>query len=110
MNNNSIQPYNPDNRISLRRSRRRQPKGNSHAGPRCPLCNSGSVQPFSSIYGFGTTKYRTSKGLFVPHGFEKTRRQSVMAEKCAPLTRCHGGQRFSRPQLQSVCTSCQRDW
>lgn len=84
MNNTTIQPYEPDNHLGFRRSHRQRSRGNNPLGPRCPLCNSGSVQPFSSIYGFGTTQYRTSRGLFIPHGFERTRRQSVMAEKCAP--------------------------
>ncbi len=81
-----IQPYNSGGQLDVRRSpaRRQHFKGSYQSGPRCPMCHSGNVQPFSTIYGLGTTNYLTHKGLFIPHGFSKTKRQSVLAAKCAP--------------------------
>ncbi len=81
-----IQPYNFGGQLDFRRSpaRTRHFKGNYQSGPRCPICHSGNVQPFSAIYGFGTTNYLTHKGLVIPHGFSRTKRQSVLAAKCAP--------------------------
>ncbi len=81
-----LQPYNSGGQLDFCRSPARWQhfKENYQSGPRCPMCHSGNVQPFSAIYGFGTTNYLTHKGLFIPHGFSKTRRQSVLAAKCAP--------------------------
>ena len=50
----------------------------------CPICKSGNTQPYSSIYGFGTTNINTKHGLIFRRGFRWTTRQSVMASKCAP--------------------------
>lgn len=50
----------------------------------CSLCGSRSIRPFSSIYGRGTTFYTRIKGLIFKHGYERTKRQSVMAANCRP--------------------------
>jgi hypothetical protein len=85
--NDKIQPYKPGGQLapaSQQPFRRPYPNNNYHSSPQCPMCNSTNVQPFSAIYGFGTTNYLSSKGLFIPHAFRRTRRQSVIADKCAP--------------------------
>ncbi len=74
-----IQPYNQG---QITRPRRFRP--NLGTGPRCPACSSTNVRPFSSIYGYGTTKSLTSRGLIFSHSFQRTKLQSVLAENCAP--------------------------
>jgi hypothetical protein len=76
---NQIQRYNPPGGWKQRPQRRNGP-----TGPRCPACHSTNVRPFSAIYGFGTTNFLRRRGLIVPHAFERTTRQSVIALKCAP--------------------------
>jgi hypothetical protein len=48
------------------------------------LCGSRSIKSFSSIYGHGTTFFTRIKGLIFKHGYERTKRQSVLAENCRP--------------------------
>jgi hypothetical protein len=83
---NQMQPYNPGTLGVTRRMKRQrpQPANNFQSNHRCPVCNSANIQPFSSIYGFGTTNYKSHRGLLIPHGFKQTRRQNVLAENCAP--------------------------
>jgi hypothetical protein len=52
--------------------------------PVCALCGNRSIRPFSSIYGGGTAFYTRIKGLIFKHGYERTKRQSVLAENCRP--------------------------
>ncbi len=73
------QPYNQGQITRQRRSR-----SNFNTGPRCPICNSTDIRPFASIYGFGTTNYLSSRGLIISHGFQRTKRQTVLAANCAP--------------------------
>jgi hypothetical protein len=52
--------------------------------PVCAICGNPHIRPFSSIYGRGTTFYTRIKGLIFKHGYERTRRQSVLASQCTP--------------------------
>jgi len=74
-----IQPYNRGQALGQRRA-----PSNFSASPRCPMCSSTDVRAFSAIYGFGTTNYLTSRGLFVSHAFQRTKRQTVLAANCRP--------------------------
>src|SRR5579884_2201859 len=65
-----------------------KPRAQNYAnGPRCPFCRSTDVRPFSAIYGLGTTTYHSRRGLIIPSHFQKTRRQTILASKCAPPAR-----------------------
>ena len=85
--NDKLQPYRPTGQLApslIQPFRRPHQNSNYQSSPHCPMCGSTNVQPFSAIYGFGTTNYLTSKGLFISHAFQRTKRQSVIANKCAP--------------------------
>ncbi len=107
--NDKLQPYKPGGQVGFNGPRRPQAQGRNRgnyqqSGVRCPMCNSGSVQPFSAIYGFGTTNYHTSvRGLFFPQGFRKTKKQSVMAEKCSPPNKMSWGPTVALAFLASIC-------
>lgn len=79
--NDNIQLYSQGTRGITRRRRR---FNNYSSGPRCPMCNSTDVQPFSAIYGFGTTTFFGRRGLIIPSHFERMKRQTVLAAKCTP--------------------------
>lgn len=55
--------------------------------PTCAFCGNRSIRPFSAIYGRGTTIYTKIKGFFLKHGYERTKRQSVLANRCSPPLR-----------------------
>jgi hypothetical protein len=50
----------------------------------CPHCFSNFLQPFSAIYANGSSTTRYRKGLFLKTGWAESKRQTLMAENCAP--------------------------
>jgi hypothetical protein len=50
----------------------------------CPHCFSNFLQPFSAIYANGSSTTRYRKGLFIKTGWAESKRQTLMAENCAP--------------------------
>lgn len=86
---NQLQPPYQDRRDIARRGQtgygRAYPiSRRCYSPPCCRLCGSRSVRPFSAIYGRGTTFYTRIKGLIFKHGYERTKRQSIMAANCSP--------------------------
>jgi hypothetical protein len=55
--------------------------------PMCAHCGNRFIRPFSEIYGNGTTFYTRIQGLIFRHGYERTKRQSVLANNCSPPIR-----------------------
>ena len=76
----------PRNR-NLRRRRTPDVAQSQFQPPVCALCGNPYIRPFSAIYGRGTTFYTRIKGLILKHGYERTKRQSVLANHCSPPIR-----------------------
>ena len=74
----------PHPQLAGKSSQRNHLRTNFRSGPRCPMCHSYDVRPFASIYGHGTTNYLSSQGLVFHTKFRRTRRQTVLAQNCAP--------------------------
>ena len=82
MNDQLQRPYsrNRDRSVEMLRLRTQS----QLSPPTCAVCGSRNVRPFSTIYGRGTTFYTRIKGIILKHGYERTKRQSVLANKCSP--------------------------
>jgi hypothetical protein len=81
-----IERYRPGRLVRSRRSANIQIRGNvpAYRPPVCMQCGARNIRPFSSIYGHETRYYTTLRGLILKHGYERTRRQSVLAARFSP--------------------------
>lgn len=55
-----------------------------YSAPTCELCGSRNVRAFAAIYGQGTSTSVTLRGRVFRRGYTRSRRQSVLAQQCAP--------------------------
>jgi hypothetical protein len=54
---------------------------------RCAHCGSNALLAFSTIYGNGSSISRYRQGLFIKTGWAETKKQTFLAQHCAPPTR-----------------------
>lgn len=54
---------------------------------RCVHCGSNALQAFSSIYGNGSSIAHYRQGLFIKTGWAETKKQTFLAQHCAPPRR-----------------------
>lgn len=84
-----LQPYQRNRSIASRQRQRYSWCDGApvYRPPVCSHCGARNIRPFSSIYGRGTTYYTRIKGFVLKHGYERTKRQSVLAHKFSPPLR-----------------------